>query len=198
MELVEGRSLEDLMTEGPLPARRLLRLVHQIAKGLQEAHQQGIIHRDLKPENVVIDEREQVKILDFGLAKILESEEDMDHDPYLTSDGVVVGTPHAMAPEQIRAETVDARSDLFALGVLLYRGLSGVHPFHNESPALILRNICRLDPQPLIERRPDLPMELSQLVDRLLAKKPEQRPESAHAVARQLVRIARTLGDTKP
>ncbi len=200
MELVEGRSLETLFAAGPLDMGRFLRLVLQIADGLQAAHALDIIHRDLKAENVLINDREQVKILDFGLAKFFGETLQKEHDAaqFLTSDGLVVGTPHAMAPEQIRGQEVDARCDLFALGGLLYQGLSGVHPFAAKFPAKTLSNIYRLRPPPLSTRMPHVPKALSRLVESLLAKRPAERPADAATVQRRLARILRGLGTPAP
>lgn len=202
MELVIGQSLEELLEDGPLPAGRLLRIAHQITQGLEEAHHYGIIHRDLKPENVLLDLKERAKIFDFGLAKFVDTTqtetETTAQDQFLTSAGVVVGTPHAMAPEQIRDQRIDARCDLFALGVLIYQGLTGDHPFYHKNPTITLTNILRKNPPALSTLLPRLPSELAELVDTLMAKRPEDRPDNANLVSRRLARIARTLNDDPP
>lgn len=196
MEFVEGRSLESLFEAGRLDRVRFLRLAQQIAEGLRAAHALDIIHRDLKAENVLISDREQVKILDFGLAKFFGDTLQEEHEAaqFMTSEGLVVGTPHAMAPEQIRGQEVDARCDLFAFGGLLYQGLSGAHPFAAEFPAKTLSNIYRLRPPSLSTRDPNIPESLSRLVDSLLAKRPQERPADIATVQRRLARILRRLG----
>lgn len=196
MELVIGRSLQEVIDEGPVPPRRLLRIAHQISKGLAEAHHYGIIHRDLKAENVLLDLREQVKIFDFGLAKFRGSPGDaVDQDQFLTSAGVVVGTPYAMSPEQIRGEAIDHRCDLFALGALIHQGLTGTHPFYHKNPTVTLKNILRRKPSSLASLMPHLPRRLAELVSQLLARRPQDRPESARDVSKRLARIAREMDD---
>ncbi|MEM6797603.1 MAG: response regulator, partial [Acidobacteriota bacterium] len=145
-----------------------------IAKGLSAAHARGIVHRDLKTENVIVSVEGTAKILDFGLAT----------DPTKASPGRVQGTPRSMSPEQAMGDAIDYRSDLFSLGVLLYECLSGESPFVKgaRDAYQILWRVCTFNPRPLVEICPGLPQELSDLVDRLLEKDPQDRPSSAEAV----------------
>ncbi len=181
MELVEGRPLSTILLGAPLAPPVALGLARQIAEGLAAAHARGIVHRDLKAENVMVTESRQVKILDFGLAKRLEADEDS-----LTQDGIVMGTSRAMSPEQARGKPVDHRSDLFSLGSLLYEMLSGRHPFQAGSPLETMRRVVRHAPRPLAELQPDLPQELCLLVEGMLEKNPERRPQTANEVVAAL------------
>jgi len=129
LELVEGRSLNDVM-EGPLEQERILRFVKQLLRGLEHAHAAGLVHRDLKPDNVIVEQAddgsEVARIVDFGIATLAQTDDTVDR---LTGTGMIVGTPLYMAPEQARAEPVDQRTDLYALGIMLYEMLSGTSPF---------------------------------------------------------------------
>ena len=180
MELVEGESLARRIARGPLPMDAAVRIGREIAEGLAGAHAKGIIHRDLKPENVMITPEGRAKILDFGLAKRLEGETS------LTQDQRVIGTFRAMSPEQARAMPLDARSDLFSLGLLLYEMLSGRSPFEGSSALETMTRICTQRQAPLREVNPAVPAALSALIDQLLEKEPGRRPASAREVAAAL------------
>jgi len=196
MELVEGRSLRNLLHEGPLGPGRAARLTRDILVGLAVAHAGGIIHRDLKAENVMVTadsspgKVEQAKILDFGLAKRFEAETD---ETRISAEGKLVGTLSAMSPEQVRGREIGPRSDLFALGSLLYEMVTGVTPFRGESAAEILQRICTWDPPPARSLRPAVPEALSALIGRLLEKDPRQRPASAGQALAELDQILREL-----
>lgn len=180
MEYVEGRTLDSILAEGPLDPLRVASLGHEIASGLAEAHANGILHRDLKAENIIITPRGRSKILDFGLAKpILRSE----LDPVLTGKGQLVGTSRAMSPEYVSGDNVDHRSDLFALGVLLYETLTGQSPFKAHNTLATLKQVMLHKQMPVKQLAPKVPQELSDLIDRLLEKDPADRPQSAHEVA---------------
>jgi serine/threonine protein kinase/tetratricopeptide (TPR) repeat protein len=180
MEYVEGRTLDSILAEGPLDPLRVASLGHEIASGLAEAHANGILHRDLKAENIIITPRGRSKILDFGLAKpILRSE----LDPVLTGKGQLVGTSRAMSPEYVSGDNVDHRSDLFALGVLLYETLTGQSPFKAHNTLATLKQVMLHRQTPVKQLVPKVPQELSDLIDRLLEKDPTDRPQSAHEVA---------------
>jgi len=183
MERVVGRPLTDLLAEGPLPLGEVLRLGQQIAEGLAAAHSRGIVHRDLKAANVMVTDDGRVKILDFGLAKRLDAPAT---DTALTQDGVVLGTCHAMSPEQAMGRPLDGRSDLFALGSLLYQTLTGQHPFAVPSPMATLHRIVQHRPPRADLLRPDAPRTIGELVERLLAKDPAHRPAGAAEVAAAL------------
>ncbi|MEM7351272.1 MAG: protein kinase, partial [Acidobacteriota bacterium] len=185
MERVHGQSLTRLLTEGPLGVGVVVDLARQIAEGLAAAHAEGIVHRDLKTDNVMVTHEGRVKILDFGLAKQLTRAE-----TDLSVAGKIVGTVHAMSPEQAQGFEVDPRSDLFSLGSLLYRALTGRSPFRSASPVQTLTRIATFRQPPVREIEPRVPEALSDLVDHLLEKDPLYRPESAAAVAASLAEIA--------
>ncbi|MFY9824156.1 MAG: protein kinase [Thermoanaerobaculia bacterium] len=182
MELVEGERLSQRIARGPLPVGDAVRIGREIAEGLAAAHAKGLIHRDLKPENVMITPEGKAKILDFGLAKRLEGEAS------LTEDQRVVGTFRAMSPEQAQGMPLDARSDLFSLGLLLYEMLSGKSPFAGSSTLETLTRICTHQQTPLREVNPAIPAPLSALVDQLLEKEPARRPQSAREAVSWLER----------
>jgi class 3 adenylate cyclase len=195
MELVEGKTLDRMLREGMLNPFRTVRLAREIAEGLAEAHAQGIVHRDLKASNVMVTASGRVKILDFGLAKMLGGEGGQD----LSETGVVLGTCHAMSPEQAQGHATDHRSDLFSLGSLLYELLSGSSPFYAANSTETLARICVHEPRPLGEVDRSLPLELTQLVHRLLSKSPADRPQSTQEVVSALASIERsaTLDHTR-
>lgn len=200
MELVEGESLDRLVTPGGLPLPRVLELSIPMADALEAAHERGIVHRDLKPGNVMVTREGRVKVLDFGLAKLTRS---ADSDPAvsamttlaapLSDSGVVVGTVPYMAPEQIRGEGVDSRADLFALGIVLYELATGRRPFTGATPADITSSILRDAPRPPSSLCPGLPEDLDRVVGRCLEKDPRHRQRSAREVVEQLRLLQRSL-----
>jgi len=174
MEYVRGYTLSELLQETPQMSMRVaLGVGRQICRGLQAAHEQGIIHRDIKPQNVLIDHRGEVKLMDFGIARMTESAEGM------TQAGLVVGTPHYMSPEQVQGKALDARSDVYSMGIMIYEMLCGRRPF--EAPALmaILTAHIAETPRPPIEIRPELDPEINRIVMKCLAKDPRQRYANA-------------------
>ena len=192
LEFLDGRQLADLIDEHPqLPVSWVAALGAQIASALSAVHTEGVIHRDLKPTNVMVLAGGLVKVLDFGLGHIVEDAE----ASRLTSSGVTVGTARYMAPEQFRASTVTPAADLYALGCVLFELLTGVPPFHSESPFELGKKHSDEQPAPLIALRKDVPRDLERLVERLLAKDAVDRPESAAAVRDQLIELA--VGDDK-
>jgi serine/threonine protein kinase len=190
MEYIEGRSLHDVLIEVPrMPEPRVLRIVDQICSALAEAHGHGLIHRDLKPDNVMLAERhgtsDYVKVLDFGIAKLVGPE-----DAKMTQTGMVFGTPKYMAPEQAAGLPVDARTDLYALGVMLYEMLTGAHPFQAETPlAFLVKHASEPVPSPL-QRFPDLVLSprAQALTMRCLEKEPARRFQSAADLQHELRR----------
>ncbi len=171
MEYIEGETLKDLVSrEGPLDPIRAVRIARHIADALGHAHREGVVHRDVKPTNVLIGE-EAVKLSDFGVARIPASN--------LTRHGAAVGTRGFMAPEQLLGETVDARADLFALGLLLYWMLTGERPFGTGDPMDMAHRTVTEDPAPMGDLRPGLPDGLVALVLKLLKKDPNERYQSA-------------------
>ena len=187
MELIEGRSLDREFPPTGYPLPQLIEIGMALADGLAAAHERGIVHRDLKPANVMIDREGRVKILDFGLAKdtAIDVAQAETLAP-LTNAGLVVGTMPYMAPEQIEGRTVDARADIFALGIVLYELATGARPFAGESSAMLMTTILRDEPRPVAERRPDLPAAFGRLVSRCLAKRPNDRIQTARDVYNEL------------
>ncbi len=185
MELVEGQSMTHLLDRGPLDVGQALRLAQEIAEGLAEAHGKGIVHRDLKADNVMVTASGHIKILDFGLAKRLSH-----HESHLTADGGIVGTVHAMSPEQARGFEIDHRSDLFSLGSLLYQTLTGKSPFLGRDPLHTLSRIGTFRQTPVHTVNPRVPPAFSRLIDRLLEKDPLHRPQSADEVTSDLADVA--------
>ncbi|HEV2846991.1 MAG TPA: protein kinase, partial [Thermoanaerobaculia bacterium] len=195
MEYAEGRTLRELLAHG-LPALDVtVRLAREIAEGLAAAHSAGLVHRDLKAENIVVTPEGHAKILDFGLAKAFEAQE---RERPLTGDGALLGTLHAMSPEQASGGEIDARSDLFSLGALLYEMLIGRPPFLGSNAPDTLRRVLSHQPPPVGALRPDLPAELADLAERLLAKDREVRPRSAREVARVLEAVEPVLSPAGP
>jgi len=181
MEYLEGESLADRLKTGPLPLSEALRYAAHIAEALDEAHRHGIIHRDLKPANVVITEK-GAKLLDFGIAKLraaAPAEEDATRPRTLTAHGLIVGTLPYMAPEQLAGQAVDERTDVFALGLVLYEMVSGRKAFEAASAPQLIAAILKEDPPPLAKADPRVPPALAALVERCLAKDPGARWPSA-------------------
>ena len=185
MELLQGQTLRERLLTGALSVRKTVEYALQIARGLAAAHDRGIIHRDLKPENLFITRDGVVKILDFGLAKLVSSNGGAQNT--ITSlesqAGTVVGTMGYMAPEQLRGQTVDHRCDIFSLGAVLYEMLSGQRAFHGNTPADTVSAILKEDPPELSEQAGKIPPALARMVQRCLEKDPAERFQSARDLA---------------
>jgi serine/threonine protein kinase len=181
MQYVRGRSLQDRLDEGgPLPVREAVRIAAATANGLAGAHANGLTHRDIKPANILIEQGSgRVLLTDFGLARLTE-------DVKLTQTGFVAGTPLYMSPEQARGEELDARSDLFSLGSVLYTMLTGTPPFQGNSPFAVLRNVTDGRPRPVDAVNPAVPHSVAEVVNRLLEKNPRHRYADAAEVANVL------------
>ena len=179
MELVEGRTFRELLAEGRLSPEQTTELAAQVASGLAKAHDTGIVHRDLKPENLMVNDDGLVKILDFGLAKLLPPPEHVDVDAptarNLSNPGEVLGTLNYMSPEQVAGRPVDPRSDQFALGTILYEMATGMHPFRRGVGLETLSTIVEAQPTPMEELQPELPRGFCAVVERALSKDPEDR-----------------------
>ncbi len=172
MAFIEGQSLREKIAGRPLGVDEALDIAIQVAEGLEEAHGKGIIHRDIKSANVMVTEKGQAKIMDFGLAKVAG-------ESPLTKEAKTMGTVAYMSPEQTRGEEVDGRTDIWSLGVVIYEMLSGRLPFPGERETAILYAIVHEEPKPLKAVKPDVPIELERIIHRALAKKPESRYASA-------------------
>jgi eukaryotic-like serine/threonine-protein kinase len=191
MELVEGKTLRERQSEGPLAVEEVVSYGLQIADALDHAHGAGVIHRDLKPDNVIVQPDGRLKLLDFGLAKLLttgaapadEGSENPTEVPDLTREGVLLGTAAYMSPEQVRGQVVDHRTDIFALGCVIFEMLTGRRAFPGETPAEAMTAVLREDPPdfPISERQ--IPRGLERLVRRCLEKRPEDRLQSARDLA---------------
>ncbi|MEW4528145.1 protein kinase [Maioricimonas sp. JC845] len=190
MEFIDGVSLaERLMRVGSLPVPEILRIARQTASGLAAAHAQGLIHRDIKPDNILLENGiQRVKITDFGLARAA-------NDNSVTRTGDVIGTPEYMSPEQARGESLDCRADLFSLGSVIYAMCTGQSPFKTKSTTGTIRRVCDEQPPPIRELNPDIPDWLIGIVNRLHAKDPADRYESAAEVEDLLTsRLAEVQG----
>lgn len=198
-ELLAGETLAERLAAGPVAYRQAIDFGAQAAAGLAAAHEAGVVHRDLKPANLFVTRNGQVKILDFGLAKLTEpADGDGDASPTLTAatrQGAVLGTVGYMAPEQAAGREVDQRADQFALGTVLYELLTGQRPFDGETAPEILTSILRDEPEPLSSRAPGAPAPLRWIVDRCLAKDPAGRYESTRDLARDLAMLGERLAE---
>ena len=194
-EYVPGETLRDELRRGPQPAERVIETGRALASALAAAHDRGIVHRDLKPENVMRTPSGQIKVLDFGVARFLDTVEDGPTPAPLTGDGFVLGTPAYMSPEQLRGQPVDVRSDLFSLGILLYELLTGAHPFGGRDPASTMAKILERDPPPIPVlmgngRVDDLRDGLADVIQTCLAKHPAARFQTSTALLRALDSLA--------
>ncbi|WP_257311539.1 protein kinase domain-containing protein [Geothrix fuzhouensis] len=205
MELIEGQTLAKRISHRALDLPETLDLGIQIADALESAHAKGIVHRDLKPLNLILNVRGQIKILDFGLAKISTLTNHLgaaDQDSRLATEvdrgdltftGMVLGTMHYMSPEQARGQLTDARTDLFSLGAILYQMVTGELPFQGDTQAVVFDAILNRDPQPLAEVRPEMPAALGQVISKALEKDRNLRYQTATDLKTDLLRLKRDL-----
>ncbi|MDF2776457.1 MAG: pknA 4, partial [Geminicoccaceae bacterium] len=197
MELVEGRSLADLLTPAGLPLAQVLDLMIPLADALSAAHEKGVVHRDLKPANVMMTHEGRVKVLDFGVAKLISAGDrprSEDTSSPLSMAGEILGTVAYMAPEQVFGEAVDARSDIFSLGVLVFELLTGQRPFNGTSFWEVAAAITRDTPPALTSIRADVPDDLARIVGRCLEKQPDSRFQTAREVASATRALGRVQG----
>ncbi len=193
LEYVEGRNLRDYVArKGPPEVPLALSVMRQVAAALARAAELGIVHRDIKPENILLTRKGEVKVADFGLSRCFS---DSAPPLNLTQSGVTLGTPLYMSPEQVQGHAVDPRSDLYSFGVTCYHMLAGQPPFTGETAFEVALHHVQTQPRPLAEVRPDLPAELCAVVDRLMAKKPEDRYPGPRDLLKELTRLRDGLGD---
>jgi serine/threonine protein kinase/tetratricopeptide (TPR) repeat protein len=190
MELVEGKSLSQLIPKGGMPLERIFEIAIPLADALATAHEKGVIHRDLKPANIMVTDEDRVKVLDFGLAKLRQEAEtplasQAPTEP-LTEEGKIVGTMPFMSPEQLEGKEVDARSDIFSLGVVLYEMATGDRPFKGDSAASLITAIMSHSPREVDSLRAELPHHLGRIIRRCLEKDPRSRYQSALDVHNEL------------
>jgi eukaryotic-like serine/threonine-protein kinase len=183
MEYLEGSTLKDIVTRrGPLPVGEAIGFTRDILDALKVAHRKGIVHRDIKPHNVMCDADGRVKVTDFGIARAGASQ--------MTEVGSIIGTAQYLSPEQARGGVVDARSDLYSVGIVLYELLTGTVPFTGDTPVEIAMKHLSTVPEPPSARRPDVPQALDQIVLRALAKDPDERYQTAEEMDAELARVA--------
>ena len=186
MAFLKGETLEDRIAKGPLPLKDALEIGRQIAEGLEAAHEKGIVHRDIKPANVMVDAKGHATILDFGLARLTEASK-------LTRQDQTVGTAAYMSPEQIQGGELDHRTDIWALGCVLYEMVAGVRPFKGQYDQALAYEICNQEPEPLTGLRTGVPLELELLVGKCLAKEPGDRYQHVNEIAVDLRTLAEKL-----
>ena len=195
-ELLEGETLRAVLDGGAVPQRKTIEFGVQIAHGLAAAHEKGIVHRDLKPENIFITRDGRIKILDFGLAKLVQTTDANPDEVTLTSSntvaGVVMGTASYMAPEQVRGETIDPRTDIFAFGAVLYEMLFGQRAFRRDTQAETMTAVLKEDPPELSDPLRTVSPALDRTVRRCLEKNPEQRFQSARDLSFALSALSGT------
>jgi len=187
LEYVEGRNLRDhLARRGPPDLPVTLSIIRQVVLALQKAHEEGIVHRDIKPENILVTRKVEVKVTDFGLSRFFTgSAKELN----LTQSGVTLGTPLYMSPEQVQGRPVDHRSDIYSLGVTCYHLLAGEPPFRGATAFDVALKHVQDQPRPLAEIRPDLPADLCGMINKMMAKHPEERYQSAREILRDLAKV---------
>src|SRR5437764_3923473 len=197
MQYVEGKTLASRLAGSRLGPDEVIDVGAQVAEALSEAHGRGVIHRDIKPQNVIITPRGQVKVLDFGLARVTPTEQTTDPEgktvTQLTDEGYIVGTVAYMSPEQLRGQPVDARSDLFSLGVMLYESAAGKPPFTGNSKIEISSKVLQVEPRKPSELNPGVPRGLEKIILKAMAKETGDRYQTADEVLHDLKQLRASL-----
>jgi eukaryotic-like serine/threonine-protein kinase len=201
MELVEGETLIQLIPSNGMDVESFLRFSTPVAEALSAAHEKGIIHRDLKPGNIMVSQEGRIKVLDFGLAKLMRNDSDPDSsrlETYAqTQDGIVLGTMPYMSPEQIQGKRLDQRSDIFSLGIIFYEMITGRRPFHGDTSADLISSIMRDTPDPVGELKAGTPEHLERIIRHCLMKDPRDRYQTARDVYNELRDLNSTSGPSK-
>ena len=197
MELVEGKTLRGILKSGPLPIRQVLEIAIQVADALSLADEKGIIHRDIKSENIMLTDRGQVKILDFGLAKMMETSERVAHDAYQTVGDMVLGTVSYMSPEQALGAKLDGRTDIYSTGVVLYEMAAGTLPFTGSSPSVVLAKVLNQPPPPVTDYNVEVPPSLQKMVAKCLEKNRDHRYQNALSFLADLRAIKQEAEQTR-
>jgi serine/threonine-protein kinase len=193
LEYIDGRNLRDYLARKGVPnLLQALRVMRQAAAALQRAGELGIIHRDIKPENILLSKKGEVKVADFGLSRILNTEQAL----HLTQSGVTMGTPLYMSPEQVEGRPLDPRTDIYSLGVTCYHMFAGQPPFHGQNAFEVALKHVQAEPPALATIRPDLPAEVCAIVHKMMAKKPEDRYQTAHELIVDVALLREGLGGT--
>jgi len=200
MELVDGESLDRVIPPGGMPLSKVFEIAVPLADALSSAHESGIVHRDLKPANVMITSENRIKVLDFGLAKLVEDPDSETGDPALTAipteltaEGMVMGTAPYMSPEQVEGRAMDHRTDIFSLGIVLYEMATGKRPFAGDTAAALVSSILRDEPPTVTEINESLPRHLARIIQHCLEKDPEARYQSAKDVRNELKSLRREV-----
>jgi Tol biopolymer transport system component len=197
MQLVRGKTLTELIPKKGLPVNKFFEIATPLADAVSAAHEKGIVHRDLKPDNLMVSDEGRLKILDFGLAKLKQefAQEGLSELPTQspTQEGRILGTVAYMSPEQAEGKTIDQRSDIFSIGIILYEMTTGRRPFRGDTTASILSSILRDTPTSVTEANPDIPRDLGKIIKRCLAKDPDRRYQSAKDVRNELEELKQDL-----
>src|SRR5207253_1257259 len=197
MQYIEGQLLATRLADSVLTSDKVIDVGIQVAEALSEAHVRGVIHRDIKPSNVIITPRGLVKVLDFGLARVAQTEQTTDPEgktaTQLTEEGYIVGTVAYMSPEQLKGQPIDARSDLFSLGVMLYECAVGKPPFTGNSKIEISSKVLQVEPRKPSEVNPGIPWGLEKIILKAMAKEVGDRYQTADEVLRDLKQLSASL-----